>query len=114
MPLDSYGGPIRNIRLFSLDVPAWVFPIIKEFLQVGFYEYMVNTVLNYVFFRLYLDALDEELLVLLASISDHVSAPAEPRAEGREVSQSSLTDVEKRGFVVRQLLHLSLRGAWHC
>ena len=48
MLLDSYGGPIRNIRLFSLDGPAWVFPIIKEFLQVGFYEYMVNTVLNYV------------------------------------------------------------------
>ncbi|KAF8471381.1 hypothetical protein DFH94DRAFT_637134, partial [Russula ochroleuca] len=55
------------------------------------------------FFRLYLDALDEELRALLASISGHKSAAVTPGVEDREVSQSDLTDV---GFMVRRLLFL--------
>ncbi|KAF8467101.1 hypothetical protein DFH94DRAFT_639069 [Russula ochroleuca] len=53
------------------------------------------------FFRLYLDALDEELLALLASSSGHDSTTATPGAEKREVSQSGQTDVPDvvtRGF----------------
>jgi hypothetical protein len=61
------------------------------------------------FFRLYLDALDEELLALLTSISGHNSATAAPRTEEHEVSQPGQTDVEKRGFIVCQLFHHSLR-----
>ena len=65
------------------------------------------------FFRLYLDALDEELLALLAS-TGHKSATATPIARERGVSQSGQTDMGKRGFVVRQIFHFSLRGAWNC
>jgi hypothetical protein len=61
-----------------------------------------------VFFRLYLDTLDEELLALLATISGPKSATAAPREEEREVIQPSQADVGKR-FMVRQLFHLSLR-----
>ncbi|KAF8467097.1 hypothetical protein DFH94DRAFT_639094 [Russula ochroleuca] len=50
------------------------------------------------FFRLYLDALDEELLALLASNSGHDPATAAPGVEEREVSQSGQTDVVTRGF----------------
>jgi hypothetical protein len=55
------------------------------------------------FLRLYLDALDEELLVLLATISGHKSAPAAPGVEEHEVSQSGQTEMGKRGFSVRRL-----------
>ncbi|KAF8471367.1 hypothetical protein DFH94DRAFT_674368 [Russula ochroleuca] len=47
------------------------------------------------FFRLYLDALDEELLALLASISAHESPTA---AQEHEVTQSNQSEVGKRGF----------------
>ena len=65
------------------------------------------------FFRLYLDTLDEELLALIASISDHklATASAAPGVEECELSQSGgsgHTDVGKRGFMVRQLLLLYL------
>ena len=60
------------------------------------------------FFRLYLDTLDEELLALLASISNHKWATAAIGVEEREVSQSGHTDVGNRGFMVRQLLLLYL------
>ncbi|KAF8462482.1 hypothetical protein DFH94DRAFT_640676, partial [Russula ochroleuca] len=52
------------------------------------------------FFRLYLDALDEELLTLSASIGGRKLATAAPEVEEREVSQSGLTDVRKQGFMV--------------
>jgi hypothetical protein len=58
-----------------------------------------------VFFRLFLEALDEELLALLASTSVHKPADA-PQAEERGVSQSGQTDVGKQGIMVRQLLRL--------
>ena len=58
------------------------------------------------FFRLYLDALDEELLALLASTSGHKPAIAASKAEEREVSQLGQSEVGKRGFMVRQLLYL--------
>ncbi|KAF8464932.1 hypothetical protein DFH94DRAFT_639948, partial [Russula ochroleuca] len=48
-------------------------------------------------FRLYLDALDEELLALLASICAHNSATVAPGVEEREVSQSGQI-VMKRGL----------------
>ena len=54
------------------------------------------------FLRLYLDALDEELLTLLDSISGHKSVTAAPGVEEREVSQSGQTDMGERGFTVRQ------------
>ena len=57
------------------------------------------------FLRLYLDALDEELLARLASISGHKSATAAPGDEERQESQSANTDVGKRVVVVRQLFH---------
>jgi hypothetical protein len=57
------------------------------------------------FFRLYLDALDEELLALLASISAHESPTA---AQEHEVTQSNQSEVGKRGFTVRQLFRLDL------
>jgi hypothetical protein len=60
------------------------------------------------FFRLYLDALDEELLTLLASISGHKPATAAPGVEEREVSQSGQTDMGERGFTVRQLFPADL------
>ena len=60
------------------------------------------------FFRLYLDALDEELLALPASSSGQKSATAPPGVEESEVSQSVQTDVEDRGSKVRQLFYLSL------
>ena len=69
------------------------------------------------FLRLYLDALDGELPVLLASTSGRRSASAELKVE-RGVSQSGQTRVESQGFAVRQLLHLpelnlgSIRNAW--
>jgi hypothetical protein len=60
-----------------------------------------------VFFRLYLDALDEELVTLLASVSGHKAAVA-PGVEEHEVAQSGLTEVGKRGFSVRQFVFISL------
>jgi len=66
------------------------------------------------FFRLYLDALDEELLALLASNGGHKSATATSGVEEREVSQSGQTDIGKQGFTVRQLFHLSMHRAWQC
>jgi hypothetical protein len=57
-----------------------------------------------VFLRLYLNALDEELLALLASTTGYKSAAAAPGLEEREVSQSDQTDVGKRGLMVRQSL----------
>ncbi|KAF8475252.1 hypothetical protein DFH94DRAFT_635391 [Russula ochroleuca] len=55
------------------------------------------------FFRLYLDALDEELLALLASISGHKSATTAPGVEEHEVSQSGQTDVEKQGTMAESI-----------
>jgi ubiquitin carboxyl-terminal hydrolase 10 len=61
------------------------------------------------FFRLYLDALDEELLGLFASVSCHKSVTAAPGVEERVVSGlSGLADVGKRGFTVRRLIPNSL------
>ena len=60
------------------------------------------------FFRLYLDALDEELLTLLDSISGHKPATAAPGVEEREVPQSGQTDMGERGFTVRQLFPADL------
>jgi hypothetical protein len=61
------------------------------------------------FFRLYLDALDEELLVLLRSSGGQKSATSPP-GEEREVSRSGQPGVDagKRGSKVRQLFHLFL------
>ena len=63
------------------------------------------------FFRLYLETLDEELLVLLASISGRKSAITAPGrgVEERNVSESDHTEVIKRGltFTVRQLSYIS-------
>ena len=58
------------------------------------------------FFRLYLGALDEELLVLLASTSGHNSATATLGVEERQMSRSGLTEVVKRDLTVRQLFDL--------
>jgi hypothetical protein len=60
-----------------------------------------------VFFRLYLDALDEELVALLASVIGH-KATAAPGVEDHEVSQSGQTEVGKRGFMVRRFVFISL------
>jgi hypothetical protein len=59
-----------------------------------------------------LNALDEELLALIAG---HSSATAAPGVEGRKMSQPGQTESEKTGITVRQFFHLSLRRrAWHC
>ena len=58
------------------------------------------------FFRLYLGALDEELLVLLASTSGHNSVTATLGVEERQMSRSGLTEVVKRDLTVRQLFDL--------
>ena len=55
-------------------------------------------------FRLYLDALDEKLLGLLASSSGQKSATAPPGDE-RELGQA---DAGERGSKVRQLFYLFL------
>ncbi|KAF8475266.1 hypothetical protein DFH94DRAFT_117972 [Russula ochroleuca] len=58
------------------------------------------------FFHLYLDALDEELLALPASISGHKlasTAPGVGREEEREVSQSGQTNMGKRGFMAESV-----------
>jgi ubiquitin C-terminal hydrolase len=60
------------------------------------------------FFRLYLDALDEELLALLGSSSSQKSIAAPP-GEEREVSQSGQADAGIRSSKVRQLCHPFLR-----
>ncbi|KAF8494143.1 hypothetical protein F5888DRAFT_1926325 [Russula emetica] len=51
------------------------------------------------FLCLYLDALDEELPALLASISGRQSASAALEVEEREVSQSGQTEVGSQGFM---------------
>ena len=54
-------------------------------------------------FRLYLDALDEELPALFTSISHDKSATiVAPGVREREASQPGQTEVEGRGFTVRQ------------
>lgn len=55
-------------------------------------------------FRLYIDALDEELPALLTSTSYDKSATiVAPGVGEREASQPGQTEVEGRGFTVRQL-----------
>jgi hypothetical protein len=54
-----------------------------------------------VFFRLYLNALHEELLALLTSINMHKPVSAAPEVEEREVSHPSPSEVGKRGLTVR-------------
>ena len=64
------------------------------------------------FFRLYLNALDEELLALVAG---HSSATAAPGVEERKKSQPGQIEAGKTGLTVRQFFHPSLRRrAWHC
>ena len=53
------------------------------------------------FFRLYLDALDEELLAPLTSTSGHKLTTAALGVEEREVSGQA--DAENQDFMVRQL-----------
>ena len=65
------------------------------------------------FLCLYLDALDEELAALLASVSGRQSSSAALEIEDRRVSQSGQTQVGSQGFVVRQLFYLSLPRIWH-
>ena len=53
------------------------------------------------FFYLYIDALNDELLTLLTSISsDYESTSATHEVEEHEVPQSGQTEVENRGFTV--------------
>ncbi|KAH9972228.1 hypothetical protein BJV77DRAFT_1154981 [Russula vinacea] len=55
------------------------------------------------FFRIYLDALEEESLALLASISGHKLAAAAPGVEEREMSQSGQIDVGRRSLKVESV-----------
>ena len=59
------------------------------------------------FLRLFLDAIDEELSALLASVSGRQSASATLEVDEREVSQSGQTEVGKEAFRVRQLFQIS-------
>ena len=70
---------------------------------------MANSRTRKSFFSLYLDALDDELLILPPSIGGNMSATALPGVEEREVSQTGLTDVRRPGFMVRRLLQISPR-----
>ncbi|KAH9991181.1 hypothetical protein BJV77DRAFT_963013 [Russula vinacea] len=55
------------------------------------------------FFRLYLDALDDELLAQLACIGGHKSDTAAPGVEERQVSQSGDTESGKRGLMAESV-----------
>jgi hypothetical protein len=66
---------------------------------------MVNSRMRRRFFRLYLDALDEELLALLASSSGQKSVTAPP---GGEECESGHADAGNRDSKVIQLFHTSL------
>ena len=59
------------------------------------------------FLCLYLNALDEALPAVLASISVHQYACSAREVEEGEATQSGLGEVGSQGFMVRQLFHLS-------